>query len=302
MIKSKLVFFSLLFLGGTVLNSWAQASDSLSFQNWKKDVNTNVVLTTEKVIQLIFPAPIEKWRGGFNTEIFVQEVYNNILYLQPLLEFPASNLHVITTDGANYSINIRYADSITRTTYIYSIEEATIPPLSSQANPITPTSTPTLTIKEAETTVKILPNHEELTINKVLQEKDFIVNRSGVRYQNLQFRIAAIYFHNDQLFFKCKVKNGSNIPYEFDYIGFTLQTKKRRKTTTANTEIITPLDTYYESTSVTAGKEITCVFALKKFTIGDDNTLVISIVEKDGARNMSLNISDETLLLARNIQ
>lgn len=298
----KLLFFSLLFcvFAGLRHNCFAQGLDSLSFQHWAKEVNTNIVLTTEKVTQLIFPAPIEKWRGGFNTEIFVQEVYNNILYLQPLMEFPSSNLHVITTDGANYTINIRYASSIKRTTYIYSVAEATVPPLAAlHAKSTVKQETPQSS--QPERTEIILPKHEKSTINKVLQEKDFIVNRSGVRYQNLQFRIAAIYFHNDQLFFKCKVKNGSNIPYEFDYIGFTMETKKRRKTTTANTEIITPQDTYYESTSVTAGKEITCVFALKKFTIGDDHTLVISIVEKDGARNMNLNISDEILLLARNI-
>ncbi len=133
-----------------------------------------------------------------------------------------------------------------------------------------------------------------------MEEKDFIVNRSGVRYKNLRFRIAGIYYHEDQLYFKCKVSNSTNIPYEFDNIGFNIQTKKRRKTTTANTEEIIPIDTYYES-AIVDNKEITCVFVLKKFTIGDDHTLVISIVEKDGGRNMVLNITDDLLLQARNI-
>lgn len=235
--------------------------------------------------------------------IFVKEVYTNILYLQPLTSFPASNLHVITTDGANYSINIHYSDSIARTTYLYAVQDATIAPQiaikETQQTDDTVLPSPALTQQESTSPTPLRINKS--TINKVLHEKDFIVNRSGVRYKNLRFRIAGIYYHDDQLYFKCKVSNSTNIPYEFDYIGFNIQTRRQRKTTTANTEEITPIDTYYESTSVIGNKEITCVFVLKKFTIGDDNTLVVSIVEKDGGRNMMLNITDDILLQARNI-
>lgn len=267
-------------------------------------VNTDVSLTKEKVTQLIFPERIEKWRGGFNTETFVKEVYNNILYLQPLTSFPASNLHVITADGANYTINIRYTDSIPQATYLYSSHDAIIPPKTltldggkTQLETNVATVSPTLpsVVNRPE-----CPTPKQM-VGKVLAEKDFIVNRSGVRYKNLRFQIAGIYYHDDQLYFKCKVSNSTNIPYEFDYIGFSLQTRKRRKTTTANTEEIIPLDAYYEATAVTSDKEISCVFVLKKFTVGNDNTLVVSIVEKDGGRNMILNITDDILLQARNI-
>ncbi|WP_289198906.1 DUF4138 domain-containing protein [Bacteroides acidifaciens] len=274
----------------------AQTVDS-SFQT---RFNTKVELTTDKVTQLIFPTSIEKWRGGFNTELFVKEVYNNILYLQPLTSFEPSNLHVITADGANYSIDINYRDHITRSTYIYTIDDATIAPKLAVIAPEENESStvlpyPTTTVHPATTTPP-----QKTTIRKILDEKDFIVNRSGVRYKNLSFRIAGIYYQADQLYFKCKVSNSTNIPYEFDYIGFNIQTRKQRKTTTANTEEIIPSDTYYESTTVN-NKEITCVFVLKKFTVGNDHTLVISIVEKDGGRNMVLHITDDILLQARNI-
>lgn len=281
-------------LPGTTQNI---AADSLL-----RDVNSNISLTQEKVIQLIFPERIEKWRGGFNTETFVKEVYNNILYLQPLAPFPASNLHVITADGANYSVNIHYTESITRATYLYSLQDAFLAPRTVSDPNLTRESVaapPTLPYLNVTTPTR--PTHKP-TIGKILIEKDFIVNRSGVRYKNLRFQIAGIYYHDDQLYFKCKVSNSTNIPYEFDYIGFSLQTRKQRKTTTANTEEITPLETYYEATAVTADKEVSCVFVLKKFTIGNDNTLVVSIVEKDGGRNMTLNITDDILLQAKRIE
>lgn len=270
----------------------AQVVDSLKFDNGK------VELTTDKVIQLIFPASIEKWRGGFDTEIFVKEVYNNILYLQPLMAFDPSNLHVITVDGANYTLDICYRENITRSTYIYTLADATIlPKTDASENHAESAALPYPTLAGQPATSAL---SQPYAIKKILDAKDFIVNRSGVRYKNLSFRIAGIYYQADQLYFKCKVSNSTNIPYEFDYIGFNIQTKKRRKTTTANTEEIIPIETYYESTIVN-NKEITCVFVLKKFTVGEDHTLVISIVEKDGGRNMVLHITDDTLLQAKNI-
>ncbi len=270
-----------------------------------REINSDIYLTDEKVTQLIFPGNIEKWRGGFDPELFVTEVYRNILYLQPLTEFTPSNVHVITEDGSHFTIKIKYNHFADRSTFIYALDDAVF----SRRDAMQPAD---LQAAGSLSGAAALPSADKAAIPKsepikdplmlrIMDDKDFIVNRSGVRYKNVQFKITGIYYHNDLIYFKCKVSNSTNIPYEFDYIGFNLQTRKQRKASTANTEEIMPVSTYYESNAVSSVKEIACIFVFNKFTIGDTNLLSVSIVEKDGGRNMSLEITDDIILQAKKL-
>jgi hypothetical protein len=74
--------------------------------------------------------------------------------------------------------------------------------------------------------------------------------------------------------------------------------KKVAKRTAIQEQVIIPLRSYNQITTVGGNKEERTVFTLPKFTIPNDKQLIIELMEKDGGRNQTLTVENADLIRA----
>jgi conjugative transposon TraN protein len=114
----------------------------------------------------------------------------------------------------------------------------------------------------------------------------------------IQYLLKGIYSHNDLLFFYVRLKNTSTVSYDIDYVAFKIVDKKVAKRTAIQEQVITPLRSYSQMTSVAGKKEERTVFTLSKFTLPEDKRLITELVENDGGRNQTLTVENSDLVHA----
>jgi conjugative transposon TraN protein len=83
-----------------------------------------------------------------------------------------------------------------------------------------------------------------------------------------------------------------------DYLTFKIVDRKVAKRTAIQEQVIIPLRSYNQITTVAGGKEERTIFTLPKFTIPNDKQLVIELMEKDGGRNQTLTVENADLIRA----
>jgi conjugative transposon TraN protein len=94
------------------------------------------------------------------------------------------------------------------------------------------------------------------------------------------------------------LKNTSPVLFDINYVVFKIVDKKIAKRTAIQEQVITPLRSYNQMTSVAGNKEERTVFTLPKFTIPDDKQLIIELIERDGGRNQTLTVENVDLVHA----
>lgn len=253
-------------------------------------VNLKPTLAT----QLIFPAEIEHIRSGFDPDKFVEpQQYKHILYVQPVDSFSTTNLSVITVDGLHFSLKLEYDPIQAEEFYILKSQDAVY---NSKAIPGTTTATGMLAAPVTKIT------YTDPFVGKIMQEKGYLNTRNAVKYKSFLLSITGVYTVGNLLYIRLGVDNISQIPYNFDYVGFSIQARKGRRVTSTVNQQLEPRTSYYQATSVPGKSTTEMVFGFDKFTAGAENELHIDVVEKGGARNLTLTISDDILLQAKKIQ
>ncbi|GHT55424.1 hypothetical protein FACS189446_6690 [Bacteroidia bacterium] len=99
-------------------------------------------------------------------------------------------------------------------------------------------------------------------------------------------------------FFHFGLKNTSTVGYDIDYLTFKIVDKKVAKRTAIQEQVIIPLRSYNQVTSIAGKKEERTIFTLPKFTIPNDKQLIVELMEKDGGRNQTLVVENADLVRA----
>lgn len=245
--------------------------------------NSQVIeMTNKKVSQLIFPSSIKTVKGGFIPDDFIMDIQDNVLYIQPLTSFSESNLNVVTTDNIYYTFTIRYNENAVQLNHIVKVEQSIF-----GAN--------------KQNDVFIEKTVGENIQKKILQDNDFF-SRKAIRHKTTYIYLRGVYVNEDKLYIKLAFENQSNIPYDFEYVGFYIKEKKQRKNSTQEQVQLMPESIYPETIKgnvIKPKSSIVKVYTFPKFTIGQEKILLIDMIEKGGERNLSLKIDDSTILKAK---
>lgn len=119
---------------------------------------------------------------------------------------------------------------------------------------------------------------------------------SSDRHQSVKAQIGDVTISGDNLFYKLKLKNRSNINFDVDFIRFYVRDLKRAKRTVTQEQEIYPVFTYGTSDNTIEGKSTgVYVFALSKFPLPNDKALFVEIYERDGARHQYLKVTQRDL-------
>jgi conjugative transposon TraN protein len=249
-------------------------------------------VTFSKTVHIIFPAAIRYVDlGSIDLLAAKADGAENVLRVKAATQGfrKESNLSVITEDGSYYTFNVKYAGEPVK----LSIEMADFLHAGYEINKPGNELPVYLSDLGSES-----PYLVRLIMETVYKNNPTKLKHIGSRNFGVQYLLKGIYSHNELLFFHFQLKNTSTVSFNVDYITFKIVDKKIAKRTAIQEQVIIPLRSYNQTTSVGGGKEERTVFTLPKFTIPDDKQLVIELMEKDGGRNQTLTVENSDLVHA----
>lgn len=275
----------------------ASVSYGQSIIEWRKD----------KVTQMIFPADIVKFRTGYiagptdNFDALTQSD-GKVLYIQPVMPLDETNLNVVTSDGYYYAFNLVYNDAAQCVNYIiqpamaFYREEPGRPDAPAVAEPGVPD------VDAATAAETVLPDSASL-FSKVSKQGSYLVTSNVAKLQKLIFVLKGVYVDKTHIFFKFSIQNNSNVPFDVDYIAFSVTARKSRKTSSQERLQILPVGADVDVDVHTIGaKSITeVIYCFEKFTIGKDKVLLAEVLEQGGDRNIGLRIPETFIIEARKL-
>ena len=249
-------------------------------------------VTFSKTVHIIFPAPIRYVDlGSIDLLAAKADGAENVLRIKAAsVGFRKEcNLSVITDDGSYYTFNVKYAEEPVK----LSIEMADF---------LNGGNIENHPGNEIPVYLSDLGNESpylvKLIMETIYKNNRIKIKHIGSRNFGIQYLLKGIYSHNELLFFHLQLKNTSTVGYNVDYITFKIVDKKVAKRTAIQEQVIQPLRSYNQVTTVAGSKEERTVFTLPKFTIPDDKQLIIELFEKDGGRNQTLTVENSDLVRA----
>ena len=298
--KKKQIFLTLALVTGIFMTVNAQnPTTGDAFNGFTRPLTFNRMIppyalevTFSKTVHLIFPAGIRYVDlGSIDLMAAKADGADNVLRVKAATQGfkKESNLSVITDDGSYYTFNVKYADepvklSVEMADFLHGWNVENKPGneipvyLSDLGN-------------ESPYLVRLIME----TIHKNNRMK---INHIGSRNFGVQYLLKGIYAHNELLFFHLGLKNSSSIGYDIDCITFKIVDKKVAKRTAMQEQVLEPLRSFNQVTTVPGGKDECTVFALPRFTIPYDKQLIIELMEKDGGRNQTLTVENTDLVRA----
>lgn len=243
-------------------------------------------ITCNKTTNLVFPDAIENVDRG-SKDVLVQKVKGaeNILQVKAgKADFPETNLSVITADGKLYSFIVGYLTAPAQLNIIF--QKDTLQSLNKDSQP-------------ENNRIAFFNNYNADEINgaaqKVINAKRIIY---GVKDKKEMMRVvlSGLYVGNDIYYFQIKIDNKSNVTYETDAIKIFIDDKQKAKRTATQEVEIQPLCFFGYWQIIRGRSSQSFVVALPKFTLINKKFLCVKFFEKNGSRELRLNVNNHHLL------
>jgi len=235
------------------------------------DIKTTHLILKDKIIYL-----------DLGSRYFVTDTINKIVKLKHIGgdfiekdEEKKTNITIITDNGDYYAIPLYYDRDIVNTTYRLGYSDNNISSIR----------------KEQEED----PLFTELCHFSRKAESNYSIK--GNR-DLLLCKVSGIYYRDDYIAIKLEIKNFSTIDLDIDHILFRfIKNKRFAKDIVFQERILRPVQVCNTSTKVKGGGGMdTYTFLFKKFTPNVDEDIQIEILEQNGGRSTTIDISRKKLL------
>lgn len=243
--------------------------------------STPLSVSEHKTTHLVFPAPIKSVDRG-SADLLAQPASpsDNVLRVKAgKSRFRETNLTVITADGALYPFVVTYME------------------------------------KPEVLTLEIGKGHEDLrsaaqTTGRVFTRPtleqaagrvaDQEVTRAWARDRRhgVELQLRGVFLQEDVMYLRLQLRNTSGISYDPDQLRVSVRDRKLAKRTASQEMELTPLHVYGVPDRVAAHSEQVLVVALPKMTILDSQLLCLQMLEKQGGRQLKLQLRNRALLRA----
>lgn len=237
----------------------------------------NLQIGYSKTTSIIFPYPIKSVdRGSHNVLIQKAKGVENVLLLKAgQKNFIQTNLTVVTTDGKLYVFVLNYNEEC--------------PDLNFKVDNSIGLNNELLFSLENENQ-KTIEQYADLALYKTKKIYGLKRERFGIKLQ-----LNGLFIHQNAIYLRLMLGNTSNINYDIDQLLFFICDQKKPKRTASQEIEIFPLLTSSVISTISDQSEVTAVFALPKFTIPEKKYLTIQLIEKNGGRQVQLDIKNSDL-------
>ncbi|MEN0054492.1 MAG: DUF4138 domain-containing protein [Mucilaginibacter sp.] len=100
----------------------------------------------------------------------------------------------------------------------------------------------------------------------------------------------------NRIFFRLDIRNQSNLPYEIDFVRFYIRDLKTvARMATHEQEIVPLMATLQKKTAVAHQQAVAKVFGFHRFSLSEDQVLDVELYERNGNRNIYLQIKQKDL-------
>jgi len=245
-----------------------------------------VEITCNKTSSLIFPSVIKSVDKG-SRDILAQKAkgVENVLQLKAAREnFPETNVTVITSDGTLHQFSVNYSKQ--PISLSLDLAEKKGDTISASA-----------LIFQSEMTETEMDNYA----GKIIETKKSLKTHRE-RKHGIGISLRNIYIRDNVMFFHFHLKNQSNINYDVDFLRLYVRDNVKVKRTASQEVDMNPMYVHGNDRAISGQSEQDIVYALEKFTIPDAKQLVIEMFEKNGGRNLNLQIKNKTIVKAKRIE
>ncbi|NNU33683.1 DUF4138 domain-containing protein [Mucilaginibacter sp. S1162] len=109
-------------------------------------------------------------------------------------------------------------------------------------------------------------------------------------------RVNKLSLAGNRVFFRLDIRNQSNLTYEVDFIRFYIRDLKTvARMATHEQEIVPLYQTLKNHTAILKSNETAQIFAFRRFSLSEDQVLNIEVYERNGNRNIYLQIGQKDL-------
>ncbi len=237
-----------------------------------------VQIAYSKTTSIVFPYPVKSIDKG-SSDVLVQKakgVENIVLLKAAKHDFITTNLTVVTADNRLYVFMLMYDEAC--------------PDLNVRADLSAVVNEEVLFSKENDNQKKI-EQYAALALSK--KKKISGLNRS--RFE-IQLRVTGIFIHQDMLYFRLAMGNRSKISYDIDQLRFFIRDQRKSKRTASQEIEILPIYCTSVLSAVPDQSELTQVYAVSKFTIPEKKYLTVQLIEKNGGRQIEVDIKNNDLI------
>lgn len=251
-----------------------------------------IFITTNKTTSLIFPFAIRSVDRG-SQDVLARQVdgVDNILQLKAGKEdLQETNLTVITADGNLYSFLLNYKTNPSDLVFRFS-EDSTEKIGSGREQRIVRFKL------KASTDAEIVS-----TGNRLLKMKKRMVLGVHDRRSRMNLKLKGVYIKNDVLYFQLQCKNLSKINYDVDMLRFYIRDQFRSKRTAVQEVEMKPYSIFGSHSNFKAEGSEVFVVAMPKFTVPFAKYFTVVINEKNGARNLHLNLGNHLIFEAKRLE
>jgi conjugative transposon TraN protein len=238
----------------------------------------NLQIAQMKTTSVVFPYPIKSIDKG-SSQVLIQKAkgVENILLVKAGKEnFSQTNLTVVTTEGNLYGFILNYDEQCPDLNFLVQSASALNGDI-----------------------VFTLDNENQKKIQQyaqlALMKKRKLSGISKSKF-DISLRLTGVYIHQDVIYLRLLLGNKSKINFDIDQLRFFIG-DQRKSTRTASQEIeMSPLLLTSELIKIPERSELSLVCALPKFTIGERKYLTVELLEKNGQRQLGLDIKDHQLM------
>lgn len=268
-------------------------ADNVDKPVWREDGNSysvdSIGFSSVKTTHFICDEKITDVVTGSSDIIagYADKIENIVKAKAVNVDFPVTNIHLITESGYIYTFNVKSEVAPERLSVVLSSEDEVTQ--SSQA---------------IFRNNSVNDNQMRLFAEKLVSSKSSI-NDIGVVDLRMAFAMSGIYSYNDLLAFRFDIQNNGKIDYYIDFIKGYIRDRSVTKTKAVQEEELQPVFVYYsknkESDIIKSGESVSVVMFYSRFTIPHGRILYFEMFEKNGGRHLSFPVSDKEILKARAI-
>ena len=232
-------------------------------------------------------------------DVIVRQSENKLIIQAGKEDFEETNLFV-QIDETIYLFIIRYSNSPKKFIYNYSSTGNNQTNIGTGGASTSNTDNSILNIKNKELIDKAkLDSIFKPICERVISKGGDYLNEGEINFGNLVW-CSAIYADEEYLYFKIRIDNTTNIPYEADYSSYTIRDKKDLLKKKAIQDYETqPLYIYNPFQIIGPQNKLQMIVVFKKFTIDKDKVLTAEVWEKNGDRRMKIDISGRVILKSK---
>ena len=270
------IITTILFLPFLAGNSFAQTTSSSS------PILDTIFANDSKNVALFFPAPIRQGITGAENFVFTynreQEQHFGLLQARPGEE---SNLLIINCDGAVFSYIVRYKKQLSKLNYF-------IPRSQSIGN-----EKPVLKKTEPKDSISEKAKNRDLyhkKFSEFLLDRNQKIGRIKKRGDGILLSVQNIVYDRDEMYFVIEIENSSSLDYDLNFLKFYIETKKQGKRKSIQRLEQKPIYIHQLPVKIPENETRKMVFVLSKFSLANDKRLVVALNERNGERNLKLNV------------